>query len=83
MTACHSVDSILMNGGSELETIPDSEHFDIAAKVVEFKKLHGVISACGTCLTLRGKTESAVCPVATMSDLLAMIERSDKVLVFG
>lgn len=35
------------------------------------------------CLTLvRGKKESNVCPVSTMSDLLNMIENSDKVLVF-
>ncbi len=35
------------------------------------------------CLELRGKSESKVCPVSTMSDLLKMVESSDKVLVFG
>ena len=29
------------------------------------------------------KEESKICPVSTMSDLLKMVEKSDKVLVFG
>lgn len=73
----------LLNEGSELDTIPDSESFDISAKVSEFKELKGKIYACGTCLKSRGRENSNVCPVSTMSDLLKMIERSDKVLVFG
>ena len=72
-----------MNEGSELDIIPDSKDFDISAKVAEFKNLKGEIYACGTCLELRGKNESKMCPVATMSDLLKMVEGSDKVLVFG
>jgi len=79
----HQAEIFLMNEGSELDTIPDSEHFDISAKVAEFKKLNGAMYACGTCLEIRGKSESKVCPVSTMSDLLKMVERSDKVLVFG
>ena len=83
LKANHQVEIFLMNEGSELDTIPDSEHFDISAKVAEFKKLKGEIYACGTCLEIRGKGESKVCPVSTMSDLLKMVETSDKVLVFG
>ncbi len=79
----HQVEIFLMNEGSELDTIPDSEHFDISVKVAEFKNLKGKIYVCGTCLKVRGKEESAVCPISTMSDLLKMIEKSDKVLVFG
>jgi len=83
LKANHQVEIFLMNEGSELDTVPDSEHFDISAKVAEFKKLKGEIYACGTCLEVRGKSESQVCPVSTMSDLLKMVENSDKVLVFG
>ena len=72
-----------MNEGSELDIISDSENFDISVKVAEFKELKGEIYACGTCLKVRGKGESKVCPVSTMSDLLKMVESSDKVLVFG
>ncbi|HBB65152.1 MAG TPA: sulfur reduction protein DsrE, partial [Candidatus Vogelbacteria bacterium] len=73
----------LMSEGSELDTIPDSENFDISVKVAEFKKLKGEIYACGSCLKIREKEESNVCPISTMSDLLKMVEDSDKVLVFG
>ena len=79
----HQVEIFLINEGSELETIPDSKNFDISAKVAEFKNLKGEIYACGTCLKVRGKEESGVCPISTMSDLLKMVESSDKVLVFG
>ena len=83
LKASHQVEIFLMNEGSELDTIQDTEDFDISAKVAEFKELKGVIYACGTCLKVRGREESKVCPVSTMSDLLKMVESSDKVLVFG
>ena len=83
LKASHQVEIFLLNEGAELETIPDSKNFDISVKVAEFKKLKGEIYACGTCLKLRGKEESAICPISTMSDLLKMIESSDKILVFG
>ncbi len=83
LKANHQVEIFLMNEGSELDTIPDSEHFDISIKVTEFKKLNGALQACGTCLKIRGKEKSGVCPISTMSDLLTMVENSDKVLVFG
>ena len=83
LKASHQVEIFLMNEGAELDIIPDSENFDISVKVTEFKDLKGEIYACGTCLKLRGKSESKVCPIATMSDLLKMVETSDKVLVFG
>jgi len=82
LKAGHTVDIFLMSEGSELDTIPDSENFDISAKIEEFKGLNGEIYACGTCLKVRGKQESKVCPVSTMSDLLKMVESSDKLLVF-
>ena len=83
LKAGNQVEIFLMNEGSELDTIPDTKDFDISAKVAEFKKLKGEIYACGSCLKIRGKEESNICPVSTMSDLLKMVESSDKVLVFG
>jgi uncharacterized protein involved in oxidation of intracellular sulfur len=83
LKANHQVEIFLMNEGSELDTISDSDHFDISAKVAEFKNMKGEIYACGTCMKLRGREESKVCPVSTMSDLLKMVESSDKILVFG
>jgi len=74
LKAGHQAEIFLMSEGSEL---------DISVKVSEFKKLKGEIYACGSCLKIRGKEESNVCPISTMSDLLKMVENSDKVLVFG
>lgn len=82
LKANHQVEIFLMNEGSELEAIPDSKDFDISVKVAEFKELKGEIYACGSCLKVRGKEENNICPVSTMSDLLNMVEMSDKVLVF-
>ena len=83
LKADHEVEVFLMSEGSELETIPDSDQFDLSVKVAQFQKLKGQIYACGTCLKFRGKGGSDVCPLSTMTDLLKMIERSDKLLVFG
>lgn len=83
LTASHTVTVFLMNEGIELDTIADTQHFDISKKVVEYQKLGGTILACGTCLEIRGKKDVAVCPISTMADLLKMVEESDKVLVFG
>lgn len=83
LKANHQVEIFLINEGSELDTIPDSKDFDISVKVQGFKELKGEMYACGTCLELRGKAESKICPISTMSDLLKMVESSDKVLVFG
>jgi len=83
LKASHDVTIFLMSEGSELDSIADTEHFDISKKVAEYKKLKGNLYACGTCLEIRGKKESGVCPISTMTDLLKMVEESDKVLVFG
>ena len=83
LKAGHQVEVFLMSEGSELGTIPDTKDFDISIKLAEFKELKGEIYACGSCLKIRGKAESNVCPISTMSDLLKMVESSDKVLVFG
>ena len=79
----HKTEIFLMSEGSEIDTIQDTPDFDISVKVAKFKELKGEIYACGSCLKVRGKEESTICPISTMSDLLKMIESSDKVLVFG
>ena len=83
LKAGHEVTIFLMSEGSELDTIADTENFDISKKVIEYKELKGNLYACGTCLEIRGRKESGVCPISTMTDLLKMVETSDKVLVFG
>ena len=83
LNAGHQVTIFLMSEGSELETIPDTKDFDISKKVALYKTLKGIIYACGTCLEVRGKKETNICPVSTMTDLLKVVEESDRVLVFG
>ena len=83
LKAKHRVVIFLMNEGAELDTITDTKEFDISKKIAEYKKLKGTIFACGTCMELRGKSKSKVCPISTMKDLLKIVEESDKVLVFG
>jgi len=83
LKAKHRVVIFLMNEGSQLDAIEDAEIFDISNKIAEYKKLKGDIYACGTCLELRGKKGIGICPVSTMSDLLKIVEDSDKVLVFS
>ena len=78
----HSVQIFLFSEGVEIEDIKDTEQFDVSNKLQEFKNLKGIILACGTCLEIRSKSESKVCPTTTMKDLVKMIEESDKVLVF-
>jgi len=79
----HAVKINLMNEGVETEDILDTEQFDVSKKVQEFKDLKGALLACETCLKVRSKSESKVCPTTTMKDLVKMVEESDKVLVFG
>ena len=83
LKARHSVQIFLFSEGVEIEDVADTEQFDISKKLREFKELKGIILACETCLNVRSKSESKVCPVTTMRDLVKMIEESDKVLVFG
>lgn len=79
----HSVQIFLFNEGVEMDDIPDTPQFDISQKLNEFKNLKGQIFACETCLNVRSKSESKICPINTMADLVKMVEESDKVLVFG
>lgn len=83
LKAGHSVKISLMNEGVEIEDVADTEQFDISKKIQEFKDFKGILFACETCLKIRSKSKSKVCPITTMKDLVAMIEESDKVLVFG
>ncbi|MEK7098856.1 MAG: DsrE family protein [Patescibacteria group bacterium] len=79
----HSVQMVLMSEGVEAEDLMDTPEFDISKKIEEFKNLAGVLLACESCLNIRSKNGSKICPVTTMVDLLKIVEESDKTLVFG
>ncbi|MFQ6082095.1 MAG: DsrE family protein [Candidatus Aminicenantia bacterium] len=77
----HFVKIFLLGEGVEIEKIKD-EKFDIKKCLKDFIGNNGEIIACGTCLKLR-KRSTDICPVATMKDLVSLVEESDKVLVFN
>ncbi len=71
----------LFGKGVELDQI-GTEKFDVRGQAESLLKAGGRIAACGTCLKLRAKEESEVCPLSTMKDLCELIAKSDRVVSF-
>src|SRR3990170_6879193 len=82
LKANHTVKVFLVNKGVEAEDIK-SEKFNVKEQIDEFIGDKGELLACGTCMKARLKESSNYCPIATMNDLLSLVEESDKVLTFG
>jgi uncharacterized protein involved in oxidation of intracellular sulfur len=78
----HAVKVFLINKGVEAECIED-EKFNVTEQLRSFVENEGEILACGSCLKVRQKEGSEVCPISTMKDLLKLVEESDKLLTFG
>ena len=78
----HTVRVFLVNKGVEAEDI-QSEKFNVKEQMTSFIENKGELLACGTCIKARLKEDSNYCPIATMVDLLKLVEESDKVLTFG
>lgn len=78
----HEVTVFLMNRGVESQNLPAKPPYDVPALFAEFKKQGGTVLACGTCLKTRGLT-AAICPASTMTNLVRLIEESDRTLTFG
>ncbi len=82
LKANHEVRVFLINKGVEVEDIKD-EKYNAKEQIDSFIESKGQIMACETCLKLRQKEGSNVCPISTMKDLLKLVEESDKILTFG
>jgi uncharacterized protein involved in oxidation of intracellular sulfur len=78
----HKVKVFLINKGVEAECIKN-EKFNVAEQLRSFVDSKGEILACGSCLKVRQKEGSDVCPISTIKDLLKLVEESDKLLTFG
>ena len=78
----HNVRVFLVNKGVEAEDIK-SERFPVKEQLQTFLERKGELLACGTCMKNRQKQESNFCPIATMNDMLDIVEWADKVLTFG
>ncbi len=72
----------LVNKGVEAEDIK-SERFPVKEQLQTFLENKGELLACGTCMKYRQKQESNFCPIATMDDMLEIVEWSDKLVTFG
>ena len=79
----HTVKIFLLGKGVEVENVKDDTFPLLEGSIKKFLKSHGIVLACGTCLKIRQKEESGICPVSTMKELLHLVEESDKVLTFG
>lgn len=78
----HVVTIFLLGKGVECENIQD-EKFNVQKTINAFKNRNGTILACETCLKIRQKKESKICPASTMDDLIKIVEESDKTITFG
>ncbi|MBI4238457.1 MAG: DsrE family protein [Deltaproteobacteria bacterium] len=75
------VTAFLLARGVEVEAL-DTVQFKVTEQMQSFLAGGGRILACGTCLKLRHKESSELCPLSTMQDLYALVRDSDRVLTF-
>ena len=71
----------LLAKGVEYESL-STEQYNIIQLAQEFTENNGKILACGTCLKIRQKDGSELCPISTMKDLYQLIKESNKILTF-
>jgi len=82
LTENHEVRVFLVSKGVEAEDIK-SERFPVKEQLQSFVENRGELLACGTCMKNRQKEESNFCPIATMQDLLEIVQWSDRLVSFG
>ena len=75
------VSIFLLAKGVEYESL-NSSQFNIIELAREIVSLKGNIFACGTCLNLREKSSSYLCPKSSLEDLYNIIKESDKIISF-
>jgi uncharacterized protein involved in oxidation of intracellular sulfur len=71
----------LTGRGVEAESL-DTDAFKVTEQMRAFAAAGGQILACGTCLKLRSREATALCPLSNMRTMLDIISESDKVLTF-
>ena len=67
-------------GVDSVET--SNERFNVKAQAGEFLQQGGKLLACGTCLKIRERAGSEVCPLSSMKDLYELVRDSDRVVTF-
>ena len=71
----------LMAQGVESESL-GNEQFDILDQMNKFLDANGILLACGTCIEIRKKDSTELCPMSNMGDLYNLINESDKLISF-
>ena len=71
----------LMAQGVESESL-GNEQFDILDQMNKFLDANGILLACGTCIEIRKKDSTELCPMSNMGDLYNLIKESDKLISF-
>jgi uncharacterized protein involved in oxidation of intracellular sulfur len=74
-----SVTVFLLAKGVDCQGL-DSAQFPVQAQMQEFVDRGGAILACGTCLKLRQREGTELCPLSTLKDLYELIRDSDRVI---
>lgn len=82
LTSGHKVKVFLTGKGVEAQDIKD-EKFNVKEQMDKFIAAGGSVLACGTCLKIRQKEGTNICPLSTMKDMLKLVEESDSILTFG
>lgn len=59
-----------------------NEKFDSVGEAKKLQQSGGNIMACGTCLKIRQKEGSEICPISSLKDLYELVKESDKVVSF-
>jgi len=78
----HSVKAFLLGKGVECEEIANGK-FNVKEMLAEFVDKEGIIMTCGTCLKIRKKGGTELCPISTMQDMVDLTVESDRLLTFG
>lgn len=76
-----AVKVFLTGRGVEAENL-DTEQFKVVEMMQAYVEAGGQIFTCGTCLKLRSKDGTALCPLSNMKTMLDIVTESDKVLTF-
>jgi uncharacterized protein involved in oxidation of intracellular sulfur len=71
----------LVGKGVEYEKTNDVK-FDSVDEAKRLIQAGGRIMACGTCLKIRQKEGSEICPISTLKDLYELVGESDKIVTF-
>jgi len=74
-----SVDVFFLAKGVECESL-DNKDFNVTDQIKDFINQGGRTFTCTSCLKIRQKGATDICPLSTMADLYRIIAESDRVI---